>query len=359
MTEPLMTFIWPSMLLSLVLVPLIILFYLRIQRRQRLLRAGFARFGSPQAARRSPGLRRHVPPALFITALSILLIALARPQAAVSLPRVEGTIILVFDVSGSMAAEDADPTRMEAAKALARDFVQDQPETVQIGIVSFSSSGFAVQTPTNDTEEILTTIDRLEPQAGTSLGQGILVALNTIAIDAGKESAESAALEGAAAPQEGNPQEGAEEQGPIPVDADLLAHLPEGPFPSSMIVILSDGENNMSLDPLEAAQAAADREVRVDTIGFGSTAGITLDLNGFSVHTALNEPTLQQIAQVAGGQYHHAQNEQDPQEIYKNITPQLVIKPETIEITSILAGASMLVLMLGGVVSLFWFGRLV
>lgn len=351
-----MTFIWPSMLLTLILIPLTVFIYVRIQRRQQALRAGFARFGSPQAARRSPGMRRHIPPALFILALAVLLFALARPQAAVNLPRVEGTVILVFDVSGSMAAQDAEPTRMEAAKAVAREFVQAQPETVNIGVVSFSGSGFAVQRPTNDAGAILTSIDRLEPQSGTSLGQGILVGLNTIAVDAGMQSAEDPDAAQPEAPPEGGQAETQETN--LFSDERLLEQLPEGPYPSSVIVIFSDGENNMSLDPLGAAQAAAEREVTIHTIGVGTAAGTTLELEGFSVHTALDEAALQAIAQVGGGQYHHAQSEQDPRSVFQNITPQLVIKPETIEITSVLAGASMLILMMGGVFSLFWFGRL-
>jgi len=352
-----MTFLWPSMLFSLVLVPLMVYFYVRIQHRQQALRAGFTHFGGPPSARRGPGLRRHVPAALFITALAVLLFSLARPQAAINLPRVEGTVILVFDVSGSMAAADAEPTRMEAAKVVAREFVQAQPETVNIGVVSFSSSGFAVQRPSNDAAAILAAIDRLEPQNGTSLGQGILVALNTIAVDAGMESAENPQ----AGPQPGSTPEdgqGQEQETNLFSDERLLEQLPAGPYPSSVIIIFSDGENNMALDPLEAAQAAADRQVTVHTIGVGTTAGAVLELDGFSVHTALDEAALQQIASLGGGQYTHAQDQQDPQDIFSHITPQMVIRPETIEITSVLAGASIALLMLGGVFSLFWFGRL-
>lgn len=352
-----MTFLWPSMLLSLLLVPLMVYFYVRIQHRQQALRAGFTRSGSPPSARRGPGLRRHIPAALFITALAVLLFSLARPQAAIRLPRVEGTVMLVFDVSGSMAAADAEPTRLEVAKAVAREFVQAQPETVNIGVVSFSGSGFAVQRPSNDAAAILAAIDRLQPQNGTSLGQGILVALNAIAVDAGQESAENPQ----AGQQPGSAPEGSQEQEQetnLFSDERLLEQLPEGPFPSSVIVLLSDGENNMSLDPLEAAQAAAERQVTVHTIGVGTAQGAVLELDGFSVHTALDEAVLSQIASLGRGQYHHAQDQQDPQEIFSHITPQMVIKPETIEITSILAGASMAMLMLGGVFSLFWFGRL-
>ena len=119
---------------------------------------------------------------LFLIGLTILLIALARPQAVLSLPRVEGTVILAFDISGSMAADDLKPTRMEAAKVAARDFVQRQPPTVQIGVVAFSDNGFTVQAPTNNQDTILAAINRLTPQRGTSLGQGILASLKTIAV---------------------------------------------------------------------------------------------------------------------------------------------------------------------------------
>src|SRR5919199_6666366 len=184
-----MSFIWPQMLALLVLLPLFVGLYLRLQQRRRRLVASYGSLGLVQAAAgRGLGARRHVPPALFLAGLTILIVALARPQAVVSLPREEGTVILAFDVSGSMAADDLKPTRMEAAKAAAREFVQRQPRTVQIGVLAFSDSGFTVQVPTNDQEAILAAINRLTPQSGTSLGQGILDSLNTIA--GGPEQAE-------------------------------------------------------------------------------------------------------------------------------------------------------------------------
>ena len=284
----------------------------------------------------------------------IVLIALARPQAEVRLPRVEGTVILVMDVSASMGAKDAEPTRLEAAKTTAREFVNSQPETVKIGIVSFSGSGFAVQTPTSDKNVLVAAIDRLEPTKGTSLGQGILAALNTIAVDAGLKKADQSAAE---APAATPPAEASDEQ--VPPEADLLAQLPEGKYPASVIVILSDGEDNQSIDPLEAAQAAADRSVRIDALGFGTTTGTTLELDGFIVHTAMNEAMLQQITQVGGGKYYPASGESDPKAVFANLTPQLVIKAEKMELTALLAGASILVLLVGSLFSLLWFNRLV
>ncbi len=337
-----MSFIWPAMLLLLLLIPLFVGLYLRMQQRRRRLAASYGSLGLVQeAAGRGLGIRRHIPPALFLVGLMLLLFALARPQTVVSLPRVEGIVILAFDVSGSMAADDLKPTRMEAAKAAAREFVQHQPTSVQIGVVAFSDGGFAVQAPTNDQEAILATINRLTPQRGTSLGQGILASLNTIA--AGAEQA---------LPLDSNLT-----PAPLPTVATPTP-MPKGTYTSAVIVLLTDGENNESPDPLAAAQTAADRGVRIYTVGIGSTAGTTLHVEGFIVHTQLNEAMLQQISQLTDGTYYNAENEQDLRTIYENLDPQLVIKPEKMEVTSIFAGASMLALLIGGAFSLLWFSRL-
>jgi Ca-activated chloride channel family protein len=292
---------------------------------------------------------------LFLISLAILLIALARPQAEVKTPRIEGTVILVFDVSASMGAKDVKPSRMEASKTAAREFVLSQPQTVKIGVVSFSGSGFTIQEPTNDTTTLLAAINRLEPSSGTSLGQGILTALHTIAVDAGLMVAEPATPEAALL----TPGATAQSEAPAFADEALLAQLPEGPYPSAVIVMLSDGEDNQSIDPLLAAQAAAERTVRIDALGFGTSTGTTIEVEGFSVHTMLQEGTLQQITQATGGTYYPAQSEQDPQAVYANLTPQLVVKSEMMEITSILAGASVLVMLIGSLFSLLWFNRLV
>jgi Ca-activated chloride channel family protein len=247
----------------------------------------------------------------------------------------EGTVILAFDVSGSMAADDLQPTRMEAAKAAAQTFIENQPTTVQIGIVAFSDGGFTVQVPTNDTEALLATINRLTPQRGTSLGQGILTALNIIAAEAGQDIQ----LE--------------------EVDPTLTpTPVPPGTYTPAIVVLLTDGENNQDPDPLLAAQAAADRGVRIYTIGVGSATGTSLTVEGFTVHTQLDEPTLERISQLTEGVYYRAENEAELDTIYDNLDSQLVIKPEKMEVTSIFAGTSLLVLLLGGAFSLWWFGRL-
>jgi len=186
-----MNFIWPDVLYIFILVPLAVFLYVRLQRKRRQQAARLGSLGMMVGSGgKKPGFQRHIPPILFLLALCLLAAALARPQAVISTPRVEGTLILGFDVSGSMAADDFKPTRMEAAKAAARDFVQQQPRGVQIGVVAFSDNGFAVQAPTNDQQLILAAINRLMPERGTSLGNGILTSLKVIAASIGPVTSE-------------------------------------------------------------------------------------------------------------------------------------------------------------------------
>jgi Ca-activated chloride channel homolog len=339
-----MSFIWPAGLLLLLLIPLGVVLYLRTQRRRRRLAATYGNFGlGRQMTGRRSGARRHLPIILFLIGLTILIVAVARPQTEVSLPRIEGNVILAFDVSGSMAADDLKPTRMEAAKAAARDFIESQPPSVQIGVVSFSESGFAVQAPTDNQGAVLAAINRLTPQRGTSLAYGILTSLNAIA--AAEAPQKPRFYSNLTPTPEGEPA-------PTPTP------VPPGTHTSSVIVLLTDGENNTSPDPLVAAQTAADRGVRVYTIGIGSTAGSLLHIEGLTIRSRLNEELLQQIAQLTEGVYYNAANEQDLQAIYHNLNPQLVIKPEKTEVTSLVAGAGILVLLIGGILSLVWFSRL-
>ena len=332
-----MSFIWPAMLLSLLAVPLIVALYVRLQRRRQQLAARYGSMGfTQQSAGKKIGARRHIPPVLFFIGLTILALALARPQTVVSLPRVEGTVVLAFDVSGSMAADDMKPTRMEAAKAAAREFVAKQPTFVRIGVVAFAESGLQVQSPTNDRTAILAAINRLAPSRGTSLGTGISAALNVIAT---KDRPTNYYTKGTPEPT------------PVPTV------MPPGVYQPASIVLLTDGENTVAPDPLEAAQIAASRGVRIFTVGVGSAAGATLKVEGFTVQTQLDESSLEQIAQLTGGAYHNAGNEQELQSIYQNLGSQMVIKSEDTEVTSIFAGVSVIVLLIGAALSLLWFGR--
>jgi Ca-activated chloride channel family protein len=333
---------WPVMIWLLLLIPLLVVGYILLQRRRRALVAKSGSIGFLQGiAGRGPGARRHIPQVFFLAGLAILILALARPQAVVSLPRIEGTVILAFDVSGSMAATDLKPTRMDAAKAAAREFVQRQPLTVQIGVVGFSDSGFAEQAPTNDRAAVLSAIDRLKPLRGTSVANGIIASLNTVA---------QASEEGGFPSRNNN--------GTSPTVTPTPTPVPKGYYAPVVVILLSDGENNESPDPMAAAKTAANQGVRVYTVGIGTATGTVLHINGFSVFTQLDEATLQQIAQITGGAYFNAQSTQDLLKIYDNLDPQLIVKPEKTEITALFAGASIFVMLIGGILSLLWFSRM-
>jgi len=306
-------------------------------------RAQFAvRYGSlglvQQASGGSSGSRRHVPAVFFLAGLIVLFVALGRPQMLIGLPKVEGIVILAFDVSGSMSADDFEPTRMEAAKIVAKDFVARQPTTVRVGVVAFSDSGFSVQLPTNDQASIVSAIDRLQPQRGTSLANGIVVSLNTIANVTGQDPIVGMDAE---TPVEGQPI-------PAPVSAEN----------SAVIVLLTDGENNMDPDPFVAAQFAAERDIPIHTIALGSTEGTILNVNGFTVHTKVDEAALQEISGMTEGLYFNAENEEDLQAIYESIEPNFRFSREKTEVTAVFAGLGILLLLVGGMMSLLWFGRL-
>ncbi len=335
-----MTFQWPLMLWLLLLLPVAAGLYLWLQRRRQVARP--AAFGVTMEAGRSAGrgLRRALPPVLFLVALAFLITALSRPQAVVTQPTLNGTVILAFDESGSMAANDLKPSRMEAAKAAALKFVGEQPATVKIGVVAFSDNGFTIQVPTNDTVKVSNAIARLRPQKGTSLASGILTALNTIAV--------------ASAP----PPESRFYSNVTPQPTPSPTPMPAGKYSSAVIILLTDGENNESPDPLTAAQTAADQGVRINTVGVGSAAGADLNIEGFTIHSQLDEELLKQISQMTGGTYYNAASAEDLSNIYSHLAPQLVMQPQKMEVTSLLAGAGLLALLAGAVFSLAWLGRL-
>lgn len=335
-----MSFIWPTMLLALLAIPVGVALHGAVGRRRRRRAIDYGSLTAVGLRRsRRADLRRRLPGAILLLGFSILGVALARPQGVIGLPRLEGTVILAFDVSGSMAADDFEPTRMEAAKAAARDFVARQPVGIVFGVVAFSDSGFSVQVPTSDEDAVLAAINRLSPERGTSLGQGILTALNTIAL------AESGPVTNyyTNRPPEPTPT-------PTPV--------PAGTYAPAVIVLLTDGENTVNPEPLEAAEVAADRGVRIHTVGIGSAEGVTLEVEGFRVHTRLDEAMLRQIAETTGGAYYGAENQGDLDAVYDDVATRLVIKPEAMEITSVFVGAGVAVLLAGALLSLLWLGRL-
>jgi Ca-activated chloride channel family protein len=329
-----MSFIWPAMLVSLVGVPVLVAGYVSLTRRraQRVAELASQGFVPTASARRLRRLR-HVPVALFLAALTLLLVAFARPEVSFSLPHREGTVILAFDVSNSMLATDLKPTRMDAAKAAAHTFVEKQPKEIKIGVVAFSDGGLVTQAPTDVRADVLAAIDRLTPQGATSLGHGIFTALDAIA---GK---------------------------PISANLDTLAddasNVDIGYFGSAAIVLLSDGENTASPDPLEVAKLASVAGVHIYTIGIGSVNGTVVEINGFNVATALDEKALTDIASVTNGTYFHAEDASSLANVYNKIDLKLTSDGKKTEVTGIVTGISALLLLLGGALSLVWFGRLV
>jgi Ca-activated chloride channel family protein len=355
-----MTFAWPAMLLAVALVPLGVLVYrwIGLRRRRRLVAhrfkvapvaatavtgAGGVSAGATTRAFGRPGRWRvRIPGALFVVGALILALSLARPHSDVGVPRFEGTVILAFDVSGSMAATDLAPTRMEAAKAAAKAFVERQPSSVRIGVVAFSDSGFAVQPPTNDQSEVQAAIARLGPERATSLGQGILISLQAAEL----------ALSGPDTDYYSAPVGASPEPTPEPTP------VPPGTFAPATIVLLSDGENTTQPDPIEVAKLAVDRGIRIDTVGIGSPEGTELEIDGFHVHTALDEAVLRQISAMTGGTYHGAGSPADLESVYDEVETRLVVRTEPIEVTSLFVGAGVLVLLAGAASSLYWLGRL-
>ena len=337
-----MSFVWPPVLLSLLLVPLGLGLYMLLDRRRRGRLAMYGGGAATNANSSPPRFRTRIAPVLMLAGLILMPVALARPQAVVSLPQEEGIVVLTFDVSASMAATDLTPTRMEAAKAAAKDFVGRQPSGVTIGVVAFSDSGVSVQPPTQDRDTVTAAIDRLAPTHGTSLAQGILASLKVIAV--------------AEAGPYGNDYYSNQSPGTTPTPTPTP--VPSGTHAPAAIVLLSDGENNENPDPSAAAQAAANAGIRIYTVGIGSPGGTTVTVDGFQLHTQLDEATLQQISQVTGGTYYGATDTQQLRSIYDNLDTQLVVQPQMIEITALLAGISLLLLLAGAGASMLWLGRL-
>jgi Ca-activated chloride channel homolog len=331
-----MTFEWPWMLLSLGAIPLLVLGYRRVLRRRAARRSELAALGLvtlvPTGAA-SSGRRRHVPAALLLTAMTLLFIALARPEATLSQGHREGTVILAFDVSGSMAATDLAPSRIAAAKSAARAFVQRQPARVRVGVVAFSASGLITQQPTADRSRVLAAIDRLTPQGGTALARGLQTSLSAIA---GK-TVQLDTSDGSVEPQ----------------GQDLGFHG------SAAVILLSDGENTSGPDPIDAAELASTAGVRIYPIGLGNPEGTVLAINGFQVATALDEPLLRQIASTTDGRYFAASDGKSLRRVYGSINLARTVKSEQVEITALLAGGAALLLLLGSGLSLAWFGRAV
>jgi len=299
--------------------------WLQRQRAQKLAAAGLGTTGRGRA-----GLRRHLPPLLFLAALVLLLMGAARPQATIGVPRVTGTVILAFDVSNSMAADDVAPTRLAAAQSAATRFVKAQPGTVDIGVVAFSQGALNTLRPTNDHRATVAAIDRLNVAGGTSLGQAILASLTAIT---GRSVSIPDPESGAAPP-------------------DL------GYWGSATIVLLSDGEDTGGPDAVVAAELAAAAGVHIETIGVGTVEGTTIEVDKYQIATALNEDLLTEIAETTNGSYHRAGDAKSLGDVYRSLDLRITTHDERVELTGAAVVAAVLLLTAGGLLMITWYGRI-
>jgi Ca-activated chloride channel homolog len=326
------TFRYPVLLAAAVVVTAAaIAAYVWLQRRRAMALAA-AGFGALAGGRsRRAALRRHLPYALLLAALPILLVGLTRPEAQLAVPRVAGTVVLAFDASNSMKAGDVAPTRLGAAQAAAVRFIQEQPDNVDVGVLTFGDQALVTQAPTDDHGAAIAAVKRLNAGGGTSLGQAILAALSTIT---------------------GKPVR-------LPPEGTTLDTKALGYWPSATIVMFSDGQQTGGPDAEAAAELAAAAGVRIQTVGIGTTKGATVEVDGYQLGTALDESVLATVAHTTGGAYHRAADAAALAGATKSIDLRLTTKKQPVELTAPFAAAALLLLTLGALLSTRWHGRIV
>lgn len=351
-----MRFLWPSMLWLLAAVPLLIGTYVYALRRRSRAAVRYASIGLVRAAI-GPGqrIRRHVPPLLFLLALTAMLIAVARPSGTITLPSQQQTIILAIDVSGSMRATDMEPNRISAAQVAAKSFIEELPAKVRVGIVSFAGSATVVQAPTQDREALLASLERFQLQRHTATGSGLILSLATLLPDSGIDlesfnfGSRFGALGGAIGSKEKTDKPAAPPKPFTPV--------PPGSYGAGAIILLSDGRRTTGPDPVDAAKLAADRGVRVYTVGFGSRGGGSVDMGGWSMYMMLDEDALKTVADVTKGEYFFAGTSADLKKVYATLSSKLVLEKKETELGAFFSAAAALFAIAAAALSFAWFSR--
>ncbi len=336
-----MSLLWPGFLLLLGLVPLIIGAYIWMLRRRRVA----LRYSSLSLVRaalpRYSHLKRHLPFALFVLALSSLIVTVARPVQIVSVPSGQATIILALDVSGSMRQIDILPSRLDAAKTAAMSFVQRQKSSTLIGIAAFAGYAELVQPPTSNQEALLSAIESLTTARGTAIGSGILESLDAIA-EIDRNVAPSVA---------------------DPFAPDQPPPVPKGAYVPHIIVLLTDGVATTGPLPVEAAQQAVDRGVRVYTIGFGTEQGSSQfgggpqfggGQFGGRFRRGIDEATLKQIADMTGGTYYTASSAGELLDVFQDLPTSLITKTEVMEISVLFTAIGALLAVIATALSMLW-----
>ncbi len=343
-----MSFVWPSLLWTLGLLPLLVLLYLWMLSRRKRSTVRLASIAvARMAAGRGPGWRRHVPPLLMLLALSALLFAVARPTAMLTLPLSERTIILAMDVSGSMRAEDVKPNRLVASQEAAKAFVNNLPREVRVGVVSFAGTAAVVQAPTDSREDVIKAIERFQLQRGTATGSGIILSLATLFPDDGIE------IQHVTGQRNFPGKEPIGQQKP-PKD---FKPVPPGSYNSAAIIMLTDGQRTTGPDPMDAAKMAAERGIRVYTVGIGTTSGEIIGFEGWSMRVRLDEETLKNISSSTQGEYFYAGTAEDLVKVYESLSSRMVVERKETEITALFAGLGALLALVAAGLSVWWFGR--
>jgi len=325
-----MTFLWPEMLWFFVLVPLLVATYVAVLRKNRKTAIRYASLSMIRQAMPGRSLRRHVPPLLFLLGVVAMLLAVARPAALISLPSQHDMVILAMDVSGSMRADDVKPTRLAAAQAAARAFVKDTPRSTRVGIVAFAGSAALVQAPTADRDSVNAAIDGLQLQNATAVGAGILASLKAIFPEQDFELAKKKEMNA----------------------------VPAGSYGSAAIILLTDGQTTTGPDPVDAARFAADRGVRVYTVGVGTPEGQILTGEGWSIRVRLDEDALKAVADLTRAEYFFAGSAFDLKKVYETLTTRLVMEKRQTEVTAMFSAIATALAVMAAALSLLWFNRI-
>lgn len=353
-----MRFLWPTSLWLLLFVPALIAAYLLMLSRRKKAAVSYASLMLVRDAI-GPGqkIRRHLPPALFLLAMTLAIFAVARPTAPVVLPSEYLTLVLAMDVSRSMEAKDVSPNRISAAQAAARSFIEELPRHVRLGIVSFAGTAAVVQTPTDNRDDMLAALDRFQLQRATATGSGLILSLATLFPDAGidldaiTQASYTRGWGGGGASLDrprADPLQGAKAFKPVA----------PGSYTSGAIILLSDGRRTTGPDPLLAAKMAADRGVRVFTVGFGTREGAMITSEeGWSFFVRLDEETLKAVAKITGAEYFHAGTAADLRKVYEGLSSKFAMERRETEISALLGAAAVLLMLVAATLSLLWVYR--
>ncbi|MDB5915387.1 MAG: hypothetical protein JWP22_4062 [Ramlibacter sp.] len=344
-----MYFLWPEFLWLLPALILLPVAYVWLLRRRRKGAVRYSSLAVVRAAAAGRNWRRHLPPALLLLACAGMLLAAARPVAAVPLPWARTSIMMAIDVSLSMRVNDVKPTRMVAAQQAAKSFLRDLPRNIEVGLVTFAGSTQVVQRATLDRAALVAAIDGFQMQMGTAVGNAIVVSLSELFPDDHLDVGDMTF---------GNRRQGRsldDKDKPLPRQITPVA---PGSYNSAAIILLSDGRRTTGVDTLAAARMAADRGVRIYVVGLGTVAGAASTPDGMAIYMQLDEPTLREVARMTGGEYHHAGTAERLRAVYETIGSRVQVVTRDTELTGLLALLSALVALAAATLSVLWFGRI-